>query len=129
MRAIEPSRPLNPRRTGRSGTDRRKAIIACCLVASLTAVVAAIAIRSVAWSSRSQRTAADTGLNTGSVLIVSTAGKLCQQRTIDNSTWRMHDSGSVDCAEAMDKSSGSEPSGRWSGSRVDIIRDAFRHNP
>jgi hypothetical protein len=129
MRPIEPPRPRSTRRTGRSGAASGKAIITCCLVASLIAVGAAFAIRAAGWSSGSQRTAGDAGLSTGSVLIVSTAGKLCQQRTIDNSTWRMHDSGPVDCAEAMDKSSGSEPSGRWSGSRVDIIRDAFRHNP
>jgi hypothetical protein len=129
MRTIEPPRRRIPRRAGRSGAAGSRVIITCCLVSSLTAVVAALAIRSAGWLGQSQRIAADAGLSTGSVIIVSTAGKLCQQRTIDNSTWRMHDSGSVDCAEAMDKSSASEPSGRWSGSRVDIIRDAFRHNP
>jgi hypothetical protein len=129
MRPIEPPSPLNPRRTGRPAADSRKAFIACCLVAGLGVVAAVIAGRSTEGSSRSQRTAADFGLSTGSVLIVPREGQICQQRTIDNSTWRMHDNGSVDCAEAMDKSRGSEPSGRWSGSRVDIIRDAFRHNP
>lgn len=129
MRPIEPPRPRNPKRSRRTA-DGRKAVIACCLTAAgLCAVVAWIAVRAPAWSSAPQRTAADTSLNTGSVIIVTPTGQLCKQRTIDNSTWRMRDSGSVDCTEAMDKSGDSQATGRWSGSRVDIIRDAFRHNP
>jgi hypothetical protein len=63
-------------------------------------------------------------LSTGSMLVVSPAGNLCRESTIDNSTWQIHNKGWVDCAEALAKSAGTES--RSSPSRLDIIREGFR---
>jgi hypothetical protein len=43
---------------------------------------------------------------------------------IDNTTWRIRDSGPVDCRTALARGAHANESG-WSASRVDIIRNGF----
>jgi len=65
-------------------------------------------------------------LTTGSMLVVSPSGKLCSQRTIDNSTWQIREHGWVDCDAALAKANvESHPM----GTRLDLIRDSFRGKP
>jgi hypothetical protein len=66
-------------------------------------------------------------LSTGSMLVVSPAGNLCRESTIDNSTWRIRNKGWVDCADALAKSAATES--RSTPSRIDIIREGFRGRP
>jgi hypothetical protein len=61
-------------------------------------------------------------LRTGSMLIVPPDSSLCQERTIDNDTWRIRNGSLVDCEDALAKSAGGPPS----GSRIDLIREGFR---
>jgi hypothetical protein len=63
-------------------------------------------------------------LKTGSMLIMSPNGTVCQQRIIDNDTWRIHDGPLVNCAEALAKSKGTVD---LDGSRIDLIREGFRN--
>ena len=128
MRAIETPRPRKRRPTGWLARNGRRATVIGVLAAAVvvSATIATFAIRFAPWSGSSPRTDGD-ALSTGSVLIIPTTGELCRERTIDNSTWRMRDGGLVDCDAALAKSTSSNTSGRWSGSRIDIIRDTFRN--
>jgi len=68
-------------------------------------------------------------LSTGSLLFVTPNGTFCRQRTIDNSTWQIHDNGWVDCDDALAKSANAGADLRTPGSRIDLIREGFRGKP
>lgn len=60
----------------------------------------------------------------GSILLTSHDGTLCQQRLIDNDTWRIRDNGLVNCAAAQ-----AQNTERWheqmGDQRTTAIRDSF----
>jgi hypothetical protein len=59
---------------------------------------------------------------TGTVVIVPTEGDNCQERVIDNATWRIHDKGYIDCDSVL-----SPNSLQTSDYRIAVIRDGFRN--
>jgi hypothetical protein len=59
---------------------------------------------------------------TGMVVIVPTDGNNCQERVIDNATWRIHDKGQIDCDSVF-----SQNSVQTSDYRIAVIRDGFRN--
>src|SRR5688572_9687421 len=61
-------------------------------------------------------------LTTGSIVFLPIQGDRCRNRLIDNATWRIRDTGMVDCRTALSHSS-ARP--RWSAARADVIRDGF----
>ena len=63
------------------------------------------------------------------MLVVSPSGTLCRQSTIDNSTWRIRNSGWVDCDEALARSANSGADTRTPGSRLELIRQGFSGKP
>ncbi|MGA2895175.1 MAG: hypothetical protein ABSE22_20110 [Xanthobacteraceae bacterium] len=65
---------------------------------------------------------ANTGLQTGSILLLPFSGNTCRQRLIDNATWRIRDNGLVDCAAATAQNTES-----WR-QRTTAIRNAFLHD-
>lgn len=69
-------------------------------------------------------TQADDELATGSIIFVPVLGNNCRKKLIDNATWRIRDSGPVDCRVALARGAHGNESG-WSTSRVDIIRNGF----
>jgi hypothetical protein len=105
--------------------DIGRALLVCGSVFAICAVVGVLTIGSPLFRSPS-RSAGDAQLSTGSMLFVAPLGNLCQERTIDNATWRIRGGALVDCSEALAKSA-SLGGGQWSGSRVDIIREGFRN--
>ena len=99
------------------------------MTAAFGVAIAAIAIWLPQMSKAAHERAADADLNTASMLFIAPNGKTCRQRTIDNRTWQIHEGRPVDCDEALEQSANSDGNARRSGSRVEIIRDAFRHQP
>jgi hypothetical protein len=61
-------------------------------------------------------------LRTGSMLIMNPDSNLCQQRTIENDTWRIRNGSLVDCEDALAKAAGGPPP----GNRIELIREGFR---
>lgn len=68
----------------------------------------------------------DLPLRTGSLMIVPENGKRCQHRLIDNQTWKIHDNGSADCEELMNRNAAKGGGGDVPTRRLDAIRDGFR---
>lgn len=63
-------------------------------------------------------------LRTGSILITSADGNVCEQRVIDNETWRIRSAGRVACDAAL--RSRAERDGAYTPqSRLEAIRDGF----
>jgi hypothetical protein len=69
-------------------------------------------------------TQVDDELATGSIIFVPILGNNCRKKLIDNATWRIRDSGPVDCRIALARGANANESG-WSTSRVDVIRNGF----
>ena len=125
MRAIGTLGARKPS-AGRLAIDVRRAFLACGLVLTLCLVAALIAGGSQVSISPASRSG-EADLSTGSMLVVTSYGELCRERTIDNNTWKIRNKGWVDCDEALAKSAGLEH--RSTGSRLDIIRESFRGKP
>jgi hypothetical protein len=127
MRPTEAIHPAARSARRRLAGDIRRAVLASGLVVALCAAVGFFAIKMRPQS----QTFSEADLRTGSMVIVNPVGDVCQERTIDNDTWRIHNGGLVDCSEALAKAAaaGANSGGQWSGSRVDIIRKGFRHQP
>jgi hypothetical protein len=105
--------------------DIRRALLICACAGACT-VVGVLSVGSPLFRPPPPTSAAEAGLSTGSLLFVAPAGNLCQERTIDNETWRIRDGSLVNCAQALAKSASPELASQWSGSRIDIIREGFR---
>jgi hypothetical protein len=116
-----------PRR--RAAGQGRELVMAFCLAVTLCGTVGTIAYYSRAWPTSPSPENRQAELSTGSVLLVPPQGDTCRERTIDNATWRIRDAGPIDCTVALARNAAPEAKGQWSGSRVDIIRDAFRNRP
>ena len=69
-------------------------------------------------------TQGDDELATGSIIFVPILGNNCRKKLIDNATWRIRDSGPVDCRTALARGTNANEFG-WSTSRVDVIRNGF----
>jgi hypothetical protein len=130
MRPIAIAPVPQARRTPSRRRDNRNAILACGLVGILSiALLVAIIVESPEWFAPTPRANMGAELRTASVLLVPATGDVCRQRVIDNATWRIKDQGPVDCEQALAKLDNAQTNGRGSGSRVDIIREAFRKGP
>jgi hypothetical protein len=129
MRATVTTRPRVPASTARLAPDVWRALLACAFIIAMCALAGSFATGSRLWTGSRPQTSLEASLSTGSVLIVSPVGNLCRERVIDNDTWRMHDGAAVDCKEALAKLGAMGSNGRWSGSRVDVIREGFRKGP
>jgi hypothetical protein len=103
--------------------DLRRTLLILALVLVASAGIALVAALRVLSSRPPAPVEAD--LKMGSMLIVSPSGNLCQERTIDNDTWRIRDGALVNCAEALARAAGG--SAEPSGSRIDLIREGFRN--
>jgi hypothetical protein len=131
MRPTGTMRALKPTAAGRLAGEIRRALLACgftlglCVSAVLVANWLHVSINPGSRSHPSK----DGELNTGSVLVISPGGKLCQQRTIDNRSWEIRDAGWVDCDEALARSANAGADLRTPGSRLDLIREGFRGKP
>jgi hypothetical protein len=66
----------------------------------------------------------DDDLATGSIIFVPILGNTCRKKLIDNATWRIRDSGPVDCRAALAQGAHGNQLG-WSASRVDLVRNGF----
>ena len=66
----------------------------------------------------------DDELATGSIIFVPILGNTCRKKLIDNATWRIRDSGLVDCRVALARNAHGGQLG-WSASRLDVVRDSF----
>src|ERR1700756_4492183 len=90
--------------------DLRRTLLILALVLVASAGIALVAALRVLSSRPPAPVEADR--KTGSMLIVSPSGNLCQERTIDNDTWRVRDGALVNCAEALARAAGgsAEPS-------------------
>jgi hypothetical protein len=126
MRATDTFAARKPSATGLLAGDFRRAVLACGLVFSLCVAFVVIASRFQGASLIAPpHVSTEAELRTGSLLVVSPLGERCRERLIDNSTWRIHDKGWVDCEEALAKSANANAESRASGSRLAIIRDGF----
>jgi len=116
--------------TGRFARDVLRASLICGLALVLCVAAAFVATRSPASISTTPRShqPGEAYLSTGSMLVVTPVGQFCRERTIDSRTWLIRNRGWVNCAEALAKAT-QVTEGQWSGSRVDIIREGFRHGP
>jgi hypothetical protein len=128
MSALETPQRSSQRRRRLVG-QRRELVLACCTAAMLCGTIGLVAFYSRAWPTKPSPASREAELSTGSVLLIPAEGDTCRERTIDNATWRIRDAGPVDCTTALARNAAIEANGRWSGSRVDIIRDAFRNRP
>jgi hypothetical protein len=93
------------------------------LVIVVSAAIGLAAMLAPPWMKTGKRAPTQTDLRTGSVLIVAPDSSLCQERTIENDTWRIRNGSLVDCEDAFARNAGAPPS----GSRLDLIREGFRH--
>jgi hypothetical protein len=66
----------------------------------------------------------DETLRTGSILFTPSDGNICEQRLIDNHTWRIHPNGFVLCDEAVSWHAGQRER-LTTQSRIEAIRDGF----
>jgi hypothetical protein len=128
MRAAATTRKRVPAPTARLIPDVWRVVLAFGFIIAMGILAGSFATGSRWMGSRTQ-TSTETGLSTGSVLIVSQVGNLCRERVIDNDTWRIRDGAAVDCKEALAKMGDMGHNSRWSGSRVDVIREGFRRGP
>lgn len=113
--------------------DRRREMQICLAVLTLLGGVVAAAL---AWKSLTQPKTPPLSLaqiaaqlkaemRTGPILFVPTKGNVCQQRLIDNETWRIRDGGSVVCDEAVSWNA-TVPLSTYSVTRrVDALRTVF----
>lgn len=62
-------------------------------------------------------------LKTGSILITPLEGNICEQRLIDNETWRIRHNGFVACDEAIARTA--QQTIRNPVERIEAIRDGF----
>lgn len=109
------------------GNDRRRALVACLVLAALLGVglfiggVVPFPLRSTV----PPATRDGNNLATGPVLFVPPSGNRCRRRVIDNTTWLMRDNGEVDCEAILSPQMGAVPR-EGSPARVDVIREIFR---
>jgi hypothetical protein len=130
MPAVGKSRSRKARRWFRR--DNRRALAICLLFATVASIGLGSVIQQHAPSIGNLRiaghgpgfTQGDDELATGSVIFVPVLGNNCRKKLIDNATWRIRDSGPVDCRAALARGANANESG-WSTSRVDIIRNGF----
>jgi len=127
MRATGTFPARKPAAAGRLAGDVRRAVVACGFVVALCVLTAYIAGWSQSSPSPAPRphAAGAADLSTGSMLVVSPNGNQCRERTIDNSTWLIHNKGWVDCDEALAKSANSGNDVRSPGARLNVIREGF----
>jgi hypothetical protein len=120
MSAAVAPRPQARSTAGWFVRDLRRALLVCGLAISACALAVYLASDPTVF-----RTPAPSGpsFSTGSLLLVAPVGNLCQERTIDNETWRIRGGAVVDCSVALARS---ENPDQRPGSRVDIIREGFR---
>jgi hypothetical protein len=119
------------RKRGRSRRDNRRALALCLLFGAAASVGLGTVIRQ-APSIDSLRiagngagsTQTEDELATGSIIFVPLLGNNCRKKLIDNATWRITDSGPIDCRTALAQGANGNESG-FSTSRVDIIRNGF----
>lgn len=110
--------------------ENRRAVAICLLFAGAATVGLGTAIQQTPFAGI--RIAAngpgyiheDDGLATGSIIFVPILGNTCRKKLIDNATWRIRDSGLVDCRAALTQNAHGRQLG-WSASRVDVIRHGF----
>jgi hypothetical protein len=102
--------------------DFRRTLQVCGFVVVVSAAIGLVALLAPPLINRPQQAPTEANLHTGSLLIVAPDSSLCQQRTIDNDTWRIRNGSLVDCEDALAKAAGGPPS----GSRLDLIREGFR---
>jgi hypothetical protein len=117
----------NAHRRKKRGNDRRRALIACLVLAALLGVGLLVGGIVPSPLTRTTPPAARDGnhLATGPVLFVPPSGNRCRQRVIDNATWLMRDNGEVDCEAVLSPQMGAVPR-EGSPARVDVIREIFR---
>ena len=117
----------NVHRGKKPGKDRRRALLACLVLAALLGVGLLAGGMVPSPLTRTTPPAAQDGnrLATGPVLFVPPSGNRCRQRVIDNATWLMRDNGEVDCEAVLSPQMGAVPR-EGSPARVDVIREIFR---
>src|SRR5450631_226512 len=124
MRVTDTMRALRPSAAGRFAGEFKRAVLACGFALAFCLVVIVIANWlqvSASTASRSQAPS-EAALSTGSMLVVSPTGELCQQSIIDNSTWRIRGNGWVDCDEALAKIANPGADNRSPSARLGLIR-------
>jgi hypothetical protein len=103
--------------------DVRRTVQVGAFVVLVSAAIGLVAILAPPLAKPGPRVHTEAELRTGSMLIMNPDSSLCQQRTIDNDTWRIRNGTLVDCEDALAKAAG----GPASGSRLELIREGFRH--
>jgi len=109
----------------RRARERRRAIVASCVMASALALGLFI-VREAATSFSTPehgRPSADEGAG---IIKLSREGDRCRQLILDNRTGRTTDGGLMPCEKAPSNDPKERLKERYSGGRLDSIRDSFR---
>ena len=123
MRASDAADPQRPSSIRWLVGDLRRTVQVCAFVVVVSAGIGLVAIVAPPLAKPGPHVHTEAELRTGSMLIMNPDSSLCQQRTIDNETWRVRNGTLVDCEDALAKAAGGPPS----GSRLELIREGFRH--
>jgi hypothetical protein len=124
-----PGRAQSKRPLGLRGfqLDRRRALIAGGVLVLTLSLITVIGSAVTATSRMSAELLAQSRareLAKGPILFLPRTGNECRQSVIDNDTWRIRDTGKVDCDTAL----GNAPPREGAPSRTDVIRKGFRNN-
>jgi hypothetical protein len=125
MRAFDTPRPQASSQIRWRVGDFRRTLQVCGLVAVASAAIGLVALMAPPMHGTRPQPLTAADLRTGSLLIVSPDSSLCQERTIDNSTWHIRNGTLVECEDALAKAAGSTVG---SGTRLDLIREGFRRH-
>jgi hypothetical protein len=123
MRASEAANTRTPSSIRWLVGDFRRTLQVCAFVVVVSGAIGLVATVAPPLVKPGPPPHTEAELRTGSMLIMNPDSSLCQQRTIDNDTWRIRNGTLVDCEDAVAKAAGGPPS----GTRLDLIREGFRH--